>query len=135
VSPTNPDTPLGFEAWLDNTMIVDVNAVQKSIKVSIPVLDQNAEHVLKLVLKGKSAGHTIINSAGEIVADSMLAISDLAVDGIDLEKIVHDNAVYTHDFNGSGNTVEDQFYGTMGCNGTVMLQFSTPIYIWLLENM
>lgn len=135
MSPTNPGVPLGFEAWLDDAMMFDVSNVQASTEVSIPVTDQDAEHVLKLILKGKCADHTIIDSDGKIVSDSMLEISDLEFDGISLGQIVYDNAVYTHNFNGSGNTVEDQFYGTMGCNGTVSLKFTTPVYVWLLENM
>jgi len=44
-------------------------------------------------------------------------------------------AQYQHDFNGTGNPTIDKFYGEMGCNGTVSLKFTTPIYLWLLENM
>jgi hypothetical protein len=135
VSPTNSGAGLGFEAWLDNTMMFDVDNVQQSTQVSIPVADNDAEHVLKLVLKGKCAEHTTVDSDGKILSDSLLTISDLAFDGIILGQIVYDNTVYTHDFNGTGNTIEDQFFGAMGCNGTVTLKFTTPVYIWLLENM
>jgi hypothetical protein len=135
VHPTNPDSALGFEAWIDNTIMFDINSVQKSTEVLIPIPDDDAEHVLKLILKGKCVDHTTVDSAGKILSDSMLTISDLAFDGIELKQIVYDKATYTHDFNGSGNSVEDRFYGTMGCNGTVSLKFSTPIYLWLLENM
>jgi hypothetical protein len=44
-------------------------------------------------------------------------------------------AKYQHDFNGTGKLTTQNFYGELGCNGTVSLKFSTPIYIWLLENM
>ena len=46
-----------------------------------------------------------------------------------------EQAVYTHDFNGTQPEIEDTFFGEMGCNGTVSLRFTTPIYLWLLENM
>jgi hypothetical protein len=135
VTPTNPVAALGFEAWLDDTMVFDVEHVQQSTAVSIPVSDEDAEHVLKLVLKGKCADHTTVDSDGKILSDSMLTISDPAFDGIMLGQIMCDKAVYTHDFNGSGDPVKDSFYGTMGCNGTVTLKFTTPVYLWLLENM
>ena len=135
VSTSDVSTALGFEAWLDDKIMFDVDSVQQSTEISISVPDEDAEHVLKLVLKGKCADHTTIDSTGQITSDSVLTITDMAFDGIALGQILHDKAVYTHDFNGSGNTVEDQFFGTMGCNGTVALNFSTPIYIWLLENM
>ena len=135
VTPTNPSAILGFEAWLDNKIMFDVDHVQQFTEILIPVTDDDAEHVLKLVLKGKCVDHTTVDSDGNIISDSVLTISDLTFDEIALGQIMHDNAVYTHDFNGSGNPVEDRFFGTMGCNGTVTLNFSTPIYIWLLESM
>ena len=135
VSPTDLGTNLGFEAWLDNTIMFDADSVQHSTKISFPVTDEDAEHVLKLVLKGKCAEHTTVDSDGNILSDTVLTISDLAFDGIELGQIMYDKATYIHDFNGSGQQVEEQFYGTMGCNGTVSLTFSTPVYLWLLENM
>jgi hypothetical protein len=49
--------------------------------------------------------------------------------------MVTEQAVYTHDFNGTQQEIQDEFYSEMGCNGTVSLKFSTPIYLWLLEHM
>mgnify|MGYP003352455181 CR=1 FL=1 len=42
---------------------------------------------------------------------------------------------YRHDYNGTGQPTEDNFFGVLGCNGTVELRFTTPIYLWLLEHM
>jgi hypothetical protein len=46
-----------------------------------------------------------------------------------------DQLVYEHNANGTGPLVQDKFYGEMGCNGTVTLEFSSPTYLWLLEQM
>ena len=46
-----------------------------------------------------------------------------------------DKTVYSHDFNGTQSMVNDSFHGRAGCNGTMSLKFSTPMYLWLLENM
>ena len=43
--------------------------------------------------------------------------------------------IYRHDYNGTTDPFDDEFYGEMGCNGTVSLKFTTPIYLWLLENL
>lgn len=131
---SNNSNALGFETWLDDKIMFDVDSVQPSTKILIPVTD-DAEHVLKLVLKGKCTDHTAVDSNGNILSDSVLTISDLAFDGIELGQLFYDKAVYTHDFNGNGTITKESFFGTMGCNGTVELKFSTPIYIWLLENM
>ena len=135
VTSTDLNIALGFEAWLDDKIMFDADSVQQSTEISIPVADEDAEHVLKLVLKGKCSDHTTVDSDGNILSDTVLTISDLAFDGIALGQIMCDKATYVHDFNGSGKLIEDQFFGTMGCNGTVTLNFSTPIYLWLLENM
>ena len=59
----------------------------------------------------------------------------LAFDEIELKQIFIDHAVYTHNFNGTQTEIQDKFYGEMGCNGTVSFKFTTPVYLWLLENL
>jgi hypothetical protein len=91
--------------------------------------------VLEFVLSGKTSEHTRITEQGEIVSDVTVQIKDIAFDDIVIDQIFSELAEYHHDFNGTQSAVIERFYGTMGCNGTVRLQFTTPIYIWLLENM
>jgi len=62
-------------------------------------------------------------------------VTEITFDEIDCTQIVHDHAVYRHNLNGTGPEIDDQFFGDMGCNGTVELKFTTPVYLWLLENM
>ena len=55
-------------------------------------------------------------------------------------KCINDGGNYSrerfqHDFNGTQPEIKDTFFGEMGCNGTVSLRFTTPIYLWLLEHM
>ena len=126
---------LGFEAWVDNEKFVDVAHVQGPQQITIDMSDTDGEHTLKLILKNKTAAHTKIDEQGNIVSDTTLTISNLAFDEIKLGHMVTKLATYDHDFNGTKAPVQDQFYGEMGCNGTVSLGFTTPIYLWLLENM
>jgi hypothetical protein len=135
VSTTDSNSKLGFEAWLNNQQIVDIDHITNHTEVSVPVPDDEAEHVLKLILKGKRSEHTTVTDTGDIVSDAVLTIQDLSFDGIPLGQIVNEKTVYTHDFNGTQPVIKDHFFGTMGCNGTVELKFSTPMYLWLLENM
>jgi hypothetical protein len=90
---------------------------------------------VEFVLSGKTVDHTKIDQAGDIVADESVEITDVTVDDIDITQVFVEQAVYCHSFNNTKDPVEEQFFGTMGCNGTVRLSFSTPFYIWLLENM
>ena len=92
-------------------------------------------HVLEFVLSGKTIEHTKITDQGEITSDVTVRIQDIAFDDIEIDQIFSELAEYHHDFNGTQPAIVDQFYGEMGCNGTVRMEFTTPIYLWLLENM
>jgi hypothetical protein len=92
-------------------------------------------HVLEFVLSGKTSEHTQITEQGEIVSDVIIRIQDIAFDDIVIDQMFSELAEYHHDFNGSQPALVDRFYGVMGCNGTVRLEFTTPVYLWLLENM
>jgi hypothetical protein len=87
------------------------------------------------VLKHKQSDHTRVDLEGNILSDATVAVSDIRFDDIDCQYLTTKLAEYQHDFNGTGNTTTESFYGELGCNGTVTLKFSTPIYIWLLENL
>jgi hypothetical protein len=127
--------PLGTEIWIDDICVVNVEHVDRIVHFSHEISDDDGEHELRIVMKHKTPDHTEVDDAGNIIRDAMLTVSNLTFDEIDLDKIFLEKSTYTHDFNGSQPTVHDQFFGNMGCNGTVNLKFSTPTYLWLLENM
>jgi hypothetical protein len=90
---------------------------------------------MRFVLKNKQPEHTTVDLTGNIVSDATVIVSDIRFDGIDCQYLTTTLAQYQHDFNGTGEPITESFYGELGCNGTVTLKFSTPIYIWLLENL
>ena len=135
LSPSNDQAELGFEAWVDDEKFVDIAHVQGPQLIKIDMSDTDGDHELRLILKNKKAEHTKIDDNGAIVSDATLTISGLAFDEIKLGHMVTELATYAHDFNGTKELVQDQFYGEMGCNGVVGLQFTTPVYLWLLEHM
>jgi hypothetical protein len=135
ISSSDFSARLGMEVWIDNTEIFSCDHVQQAQTITFDLPDDDGEHELRFVLKNKTVEHTQIDQNGTIVKDMVLVIDNLKFDEIDLGQLFSEHAVYTHDFNGSAPEVQDKFYGTLGCNGTVRLEFSTPVYIWLLENM
>ena len=126
--------PLGTEVWIDNTCVVNVEHVNRIVHFSHEMSDDDGNHELRIVMKHKIPEHTELDDAGNIVRDAMLVVSDIKFDEIALENLFLEHTVYTHDFNGSQPTIEDKFFGDMGCNGTVSMKFTTPAYLWLLEN-
>ena len=136
LSTTDATAELGFEAWIDDRKFLDVDHVKDPQPVAVELDDEdNTEHELRLVLKNKTTAHTQVDEHGNIVSDVRLQITDVAFDEIQPRNILAEQAVYTHDFNGTGNATVDKFYGELGCNGTVILKFTTPMYLWVLEHM
>ena len=127
--------PLGTEVWIDDICVINVEHVDRIVHFSHEIPDDDGEHELRIVMKHKITEHTELDNTGNIVQDAVLTVSDVALDSIQLGQILSDLSVYTHDFNGTQAQAQHQFYSDMGCNGTVSLKFTTPLYLWLLENM
>ena len=135
ISNTDPDIPLGMEIWLDQHRFFNQDHIDRDYKIEHDIADDDGDHELRFVLKNKKPTHTTVDANGSIVSDARLTVGDIRFDDIDCQYLTTKLAQYQHDFNGTGNPISDSFYGELGCNGTVTLKFSTPIYIWLLENM
>lgn len=135
IGSTDYSANLGLEIWLDDQLMYNIDHVLDEIPVNFEVNEDEAEHEFKFVMKNKNSSHTTIDESGNILADARIVITDVAFDEVVLGQIFIDNTTYIHDFNGTQPTTTTKFYGEMGCNGTVSLQFFTPIYLWLLEHM
>ena len=135
VGSTDFSVPLGLEIWLDQYRLFDQDHVDRIHNVEHEISDNDGDHELRFVLKHKLSAHTQVDAEGNILSDATLTVSDIRFDEIDCQYLTTKLAQYQHDFNGTGEPTTESFYGEMGCNGTITLRFSTPIYIWLLENM
>ena len=135
INTTDYTIPLGLEIWLDDQQIYNQSQITGKQIFEYEMSDEDAEHELRFVMKNKTADHTKINETGGIVKDARLIIDELEFDDIPLGHMLVEKAMYTHNFNGTADEIQEKFYGEMGCNGTVSLKFSTPMYLWLLENM
>ena len=135
ILPSDPACPLGVEVWIDRQQIFNSDHLSATETVQFDVEDDDSEHELRVVLKNKLPAHTKIDAEGNIEQDAVIMVGRFEFEDIDVNQVVQEQAVYHHDFNGSAPAVQDRFYGSMGCNGTLILKFSTPIYLWLLEHM
>jgi hypothetical protein len=135
IAPSDPACPLGTEVWIDQRLIFDTEHLSATKTVQFDVEEDDSEHELRVVLKNKLPAHTKIDADGNIEQDAVIMVGRFEFEDIDVNQVVQEQAVYHHDFNGTAAAVQARFYGSMGCNGTLSLKFSTPIYIWLLETM
>lgn len=135
ITATDGQNPLGFEAWLDDLQFYNCDRVTDSVTVQHIIQEDESQHCLRFLLKNKTTNHTQLDQQGNIVKDSMIEIHNISFDNIVVDNILYEKSMYSHNFNGNGQTITENFNRFMGCNGTVSLEFETPIYIWLLENM
>ncbi len=136
VETSDIECPLGVEIRLGTTVLLKNNHVQDKITFVHDIDDSNdGDYELQIVLSGKTSNHTIVDDAGKIIKDATLSIQNFVIDDIDVSQIFRQKCVYSHNFNGTQPEIQDTFHGVVGCNGIISFKFSTPFYMWLLENM
>lgn len=127
---------LKLTARLNGRVFFDQVLTQDTIAIETEFPDVEGEtYLLEIEMSGKQPQHTVIDADGNIEEDRMIEISDFAIEGIALVHLFTENTQYHHDFNGSQAPIVDEFFGAMGCNGVLKFEFTTPAYLWLLENM
>ena len=135
ISPSDPVCPLGVEVWVDQQQIFNTEHLADAVNVSHDIDEDDANHELRVVLKHKLPEHTKIDADHNITRDAVINVGAFEFEEIDVGQVVVDHAVYLHNFNSTGPDQQHRFFGSMGCNGTMSLKFSTPIYLWLLSVM
>ena len=136
ISSTDAAAKLGIQVWVDDLCIHQHSHVTESYRVQHKINDdEEKSHRLKIVMIGKTSDYTKLDADGNIIKDAMLSIRNISLDGINIDKMVYKFAKYQHNFNGTQLQCLDTFFGDMGCNGLVELEFTTPGYQWLLEHM
>lgn len=135
INPIGHSAPLTVAVYLNETVIFGPSIVAGLTSLNIELGDDTADHELRILLAGKTADHTEIDSHNNIIKDAVIEITNIKLDDIDIQQLFVDKSVYHHNTNNTTDWMQDSFSGIMGCNGTVSLKFSTPTYLWLLENM
>ena len=107
-------------------------------------LVEDSKHELVIKRTGKTSDQTIINEKGDILNDQLLHIKRIEIDEIDIGSLVFDG-VYTPKYPEpwatqqaeSGKELKESFTNVtvMGFNGEWKFTFTSPFYMWLLENL
>ena len=106
--------------------------------------EEDKEYALIIKRSGKSNNQTVINEKGDILKDQLLHIKSIEIDEINIGALVYEG-VYTPQYpepwatqqRESGNDLKDSFKNVtqMGFNGEWKFKFTSPFYMWLLENL
>jgi hypothetical protein len=126
-----------FSIWLDDHVVTQseiVSSAEQSITFEHTV--DEGPHTLKIRLENKTTADTVIEN-GEVIKDMLLNIDDIVIDDISLGNLLW-SAEYILDDKQTYNSKEiDRLDGcvNLGWNGTYVLKFTSPFYIWLLEKL
>jgi len=105
------------------------------VSFEIDDTDEHTLHTIGIKTSGKTSDHTHLDLQGNIIHDSHVKIESIDFNGIDVTEIFCDGCVcYSHNNNSTSEWHTEPFYGYIGCNGSVDLEFSTPLYRWFLDN-
>jgi len=107
-------------------------------------LEEGKESSLIIKRSGKSINQTVVNDKGDLLKDQLLHIKSIEIDEIDIGGLVYEG-IYTPQYPEPWATQQREF-GTelresfknvtqMGHNGEWKFTFSSPFYMWLLENL
>ena len=133
-------------SWFNNPPKVRVNIGDQILfdgEIKDPVtinesLDLNEQdHQLEITLYDKTKYDTELVE-GKIIKDTLVHISSLEFEDVELKQMLSLNTekfYYEHDNNGHTELKKHTLHDTLGCNGTAVINFSIPFYIWLLENL
>lgn len=126
-----------YSVWLDDHVIVQSEVSRESHQFSFEREITEGAHTLKIRLENKDQHTDTVVEDGEIVKDMLLNVDDISIDDISLGHLLW-TAEYHLD-------VPQQYQGTtvteiphcvnLGFNGTYILKFTSPFYIWLLEKL
>ena len=107
-------------------------------------LSEGSEYGLTIERTGKRTGQTVIDNKGNILKDQLLHIKGIQIDEIDIGALIYEG-VYTPDYpepwatqqQAAGNQLPKSFKNViqMGHNGEWKFTFTSPFYMWLLENL
>jgi len=122
--------------FADNTQLLSSSAKNKSQRVFFEVDDNiQTTHSITIGMSGKDSKHTTVDKLGNILTDVVVQVERIVIDEIDCTDIFCSGLqCYCHDSNGSQPKFIDEFYGLLGCNGTVTFEFTTPIHLWFLTH-
>jgi hypothetical protein len=136
ISTSDSSADLGMEIWIDQQQIFDCDHVVAEHKIEYELGENQDKHQLRFVLKNKKPQHTVIDENQQIVKDAVIVVDQVEFDEINVDQLLYEHARYEHNLNTNfATSINEKFYGTMGCNGSVIMDFDTPVYVWVLEHM
>jgi hypothetical protein len=133
---TQPNSVIQFEI-LENNVSLQSQTLDGRQHIFKHRIDENVARSATITFKmsKKLPSHTLLDAQGNIVSDCAVLIESISFDDIDVTDVYCQGAsCYQHDTNGQTSMAVDEFYGFMGYNGSVNIDFDLPIYTWFFKH-
>jgi hypothetical protein len=95
-------------------------------------IEEDSDYTLEIRLENKDDSDTKVDEHGQIVKDMLLNIESIEIDDINVENLIWSISKYTPDDKDLPTLTKCT---SLGWNGTYYFPFSSPFYVWLLENL
>jgi len=139
LEPTWWDKAPDIQIKFDNEVLFETIVSSTRIFEFVAKVDEeeNQLHLIEIILQNKTDSQTIVEN-GEIVKDQLIHVKNITMDEYEIDNLKWILGQYH--FNKPqmiGDTMTDNLPGctTLGINGVYSLEFTTPYYYWLLENI
>jgi hypothetical protein len=119
--------PLHLTVRLDGEIQYD-QAVIRAETFEYTLADTDGTHTLEFELSGKTDQHTVLNDQGEIDRNSCVSIRNFQFNDVAVNNLLYKVAEYQH-------SITEPFNGSLGYNGRACIEFTTPVDMWLFENL
>ena len=122
------------EIICDDRFLKTISAQTEICSIEHELPERPGIHQLQITMIGKNLTHTICDQRGQIIDDVYFSIERLEFEQLDMMPVFcQGRQCYEHDFNGTQSALIDEFYGIIGCNGTVKMEFSQPFFLWVAD--
>lgn len=141
ISGTYWDKKPHYTVWLDDQKYADATIGGHSKEIEFVEFDVDVTqglHEFKIRLENKSCRDTETDGNGNIINDMLLNIESIEIDEINLDNLMWSVSEFIpdHPQKMHGETVSSlKNCVNLGWNGTYVIKFESPFYIWLIESL
>ena len=113
-----------------DSMVLFQGEVSEPTRIHHEIDMIGGDHVIEVILTNKDGRRDTIIEDGKIIKDMLVTVDSVLLDDIDLGYLITTKSSYV--------TTEGESHANMtslGWNGSWTLPFTSPVYMWLLENL
>lgn len=141
LSGTGSATSCTFQILVNDTVYIEEQTKPETTVYEFDCDIQEGEHCLKIKLLDKDNIKVVKDSEGNLIEDFLLNIDSVEIDDIDIGALKWTHSSYFPEY--PENYIDQQQKAisevkncvTMGWNGVWQIAFTSPFYVWLLENL